>query len=224
MNDQLARKLATGIVVLCAVAALSACNEDDKRFTASIAAAAQLSASDGRITITGKPGAAVVQNTQYDFQPQADSIRNVPLRFSVTGKPRWATFERHTGRLSGMPSEGDVGQSDTVQIAVSDGSSTVALPVFEVVVVAYGERQVTLAWQPPALNENGTPLTNLAGHRIYWGTIKNEYPNAIEIDNPGLATYVVDNLVPNTYYFVTTAFSSTGMESEYSNVARATVN
>ncbi|MBA3564490.1 MAG: hypothetical protein H0W33_10900 [Gammaproteobacteria bacterium] len=223
MNDQLARKLATGIVVLCAVAALSACNEDDKRFTASIAAA-QLSASDGRITITGKPGAAVVQNTQYDFQPQADSIRNVPLRFSVTGKPTWATFERHTGRLSGMPSEGDVGQSDTVQIAVSDGSSTVALPAFEVVVVAYGESRVTLGWQPPTSNEDGTPLTDLAGHRIYWGTIKGEYPNSIEIDNPGVATYVVDNLVPNTYYFVTTAFSSRGMESGHSNVARATVN
>lgn len=224
MNHQLARKLTECFAVLCAIAALSACNDEDTRFATSIAAAAQTTVTDGRITITGKPGQAVVQNTRYDFQPEADSVQNVPLSFRVTGKPKWATFTRRTGRLSGTPTEGDVGRSYTVQIAVTDGSSTVALPAFELVVVPYGERQVTLGWQPPSSNEDGTPLTDLAGHRIYWGTVKGDYPNSIEITNPGVATYVVGNLVPNTYFFVTTALNSSGMESDRSNMARATVN
>ncbi|CAN5292623.1 hypothetical protein BH24PSE2_BH24PSE2_12610 [soil metagenome] len=215
-------KLVSGLAILCAAAALSACNDEDTRFAASIAA--EMTATDGRVTISGKPGNEVVQNTQYDYQPLADSVANVPLTFRITGKPSWATFSRQTGRLTGTPTDADVGRISVVEISASDGTSTVSLPPFELIVVPYGESRITLGWQPPTTREDGLPLTDLAGHRIYWGTVKGEYPNYIEIPNPGVASYVVDNLVPNTYYFVTTAFNSTGMESTFSNVARATVN
>ena len=67
-------------------------------------------------------------------------------------------------------------------------------------------------------------LVELAGYRIYYGTSAGSYPNSIRIDNPGLTTYVVENLVPNTYYFVATSINSSGVESSYSNVATKVIN
>lgn len=82
----------------------------------------------------------------------------------------------------------------------------------------------TLSWLPPTENTDGTTLTNLAGFNIYYGTTIDNYPNVITIDNPGIATYVFDNLpAGNTYYFVITAIDSDGMESEYSVAGSKTI-
>ena len=70
---------------------------------------------------------------------------------------------------------------------------------------------------------DGTVLTDLAGYRIYYGLSEGYYPNRIDIDTPGIAAYVVENLVPQTYYFVATSVNSAGAESIFSNVAVKTV-
>jgi len=75
----------------------------------------------------------------------------------------------------------------------------------------------TLNWQPPTQNADGTPLTDLAGYYIYVGTRSASYEHRqIKLDNPGLASYVVDNLAPGTYYIAATAYNSSGVESRYS--------
>jgi hypothetical protein len=45
----------------------------------------------------------------------------------------------------------------------------------------------------------------------------------VTLNNPGLTTYVVDNLAPGTYEFVATAFNAAGVESRFSNAASKTV-
>jgi hypothetical protein len=82
--------------------------------------------------------------------------------------------------------------------------------------VASAKGSTTLSWQPPTMNDDGTPL-KLTGYRIYWGLTEGHYPSSVTLDNPGLTRYVVENLSPGTYYFVATALSSDG-ESEPSNV------
>jgi hypothetical protein len=80
-----------------------------------------------------------------------------------------------------------------------------------------GAGAVTLTWMPPTQNADGTPLTDLAGYKIYVGSNAEQYDvREIRLDNPGLTTYVVSNLEPGTYYFAATAFNSTGVESHYS--------
>lgn len=221
MTNKLTHRIVTSFTILCAAIALSACNEDDTRFAESIAAA---QAEEAGLSIIGKPGTVAVQDTQYDFQPRVRGADGTDLIFSIRGKPEWAVFMTDTGRLTGTPSPAEVGMRYRVQISVSDGAETVKLPAFMLSVVAYGTSQVTLGWQPPSQNEDGTPLTDLAGYRIYWGTVDGEFPNVIDVDNPGLSTYVVDNLVPNTYHFATTAYDADGFESVLSNVASTTVN
>jgi hypothetical protein len=43
------------------------------------------------------------------------------------------------------------------------------------------------------------------------------------IPNAGVATYVIDELPPGTYCLVATAYDAYGAESEFSNVAMATI-
>ncbi len=78
---------------------------------------------------------------------------------------------------------------------------------------------VTLSWTPPTLNEDGSVLADLAAYKFYYGTASGSYSNSIRVDNPGLASYVVENLIPNTYFFVATAINGSGVESRFSNEA-----
>jgi hypothetical protein len=67
-----------------------------------------------------------------------------------------------------------------------------------------------LAWNP------SVPSTNVAGYTIYYGGATGNYTNQLNI---GLATNgVVSNLVAGrTYYFAATAYTSSGLESAYSD-------
>lgn len=77
---------------------------------------------------------------------------------------------------------------------------------------------VTLSWQPPTENTDGTPLTDLAGFKIYWGAQQGTYANSKTVADP--AAVMDDVAVPaGSWYFVATAFNTAGNESEYSNVA-----
>jgi hypothetical protein len=88
-----------------------------------------------------------------------------------------------------------------------------------------GSGSVTLTWQPPTNNADGTPLMDLSGYNIYVGTDSNSYDlREIRVDNPGLSTFVVENLEPGTYYFAATAFNSSGVESYFSEEIVRTVS
>jgi hypothetical protein len=84
---------------------------------------------------------------------------------------------------------------------------------------------VTLSWQPPTENADGSPLTDLSGYNIYVGTVPSNYDyREVRLDNPGLTAYVIDNLEPGTYYFAATAFNASGVESAFSGEVVRTVN
>jgi hypothetical protein len=174
-------------------------------------------------TIAGQPGASVVPASGYSFKPSATDPDGDTLSFSIEGKPAWASFDAATGALSGTPSAADVGTYDDIVISVSDGDATAELPAFAIAVEAVADGSATLSWVAPTERTDGTPLTNLAGFKIYWGQEEGKYPNVVTLDNPGLATYVVENLGSGTWYFTTTAFDVDGVESDFSNVASMAV-
>ena len=77
----------------------------------------------------------------------------------------------------------------------------------------------TLTWTAPTTNVDGTPLTDLAGYKVYFGTTSKIYSSTV---NAGLnvgspPSYVVNNLSTGIYYFAVTAYDTTGLESAYSN-------
>jgi Tfp pilus assembly protein PilX len=83
---------------------------------------------------------------------------------------------------------------------------------------------VTLAWQPPSENTDGSALTDLNGYVINYGTQSGQLTSSITLTNPGLTEYVVDNLSPGTYYFSITATASDGTQSAPSPVVTASVD
>jgi len=175
-------------------------------------------------TISGSPRGSTKVGEMYAFTPTASDADGDALTFSIEGRPSWATFDSNDGSLTGMPTLGEVGTYAGIRISVSDGSAVAAMPQFSISVTQVGTGSATLAWSAPTQNEDGTPLADLAGYKIYYGVSQGNYPNQIRVDNPGLTSYVVDNLSPDTYFFVSTAFNNNGVESSFSNVAIKTVD
>lgn len=170
-------------------------------------------------SISGVPLLTTLAAETYSFVPTASDPDDDTLSFSVLNMPVWASFDAATGELSGTPQSQHVGTYTDIGITVNDGEFDVALDAFSIDVVDVGIFSVTLSWTPPTQNTDESPLIDLAGYYIYYGLSAGNYPNRIAIDNPGIATFVVENLTPNTYYFVATSVNSSGVESEYSNVA-----
>ena len=83
---------------------------------------------------------------------------------------------------------------------------------------------VTLAWVAPTENNDGSPITNLAGYKIHYGTTSSEYTETVALHNAGLTRYVLDSLKSGTYYFAITAYNVQGIESPLSGEITTTVD
>ena len=75
----------------------------------------------------------------------------------------------------------------------------------------------------PLQRTDGTPLQNLAGFRVYYGTQPSALATVIDIANPGASSVVVDNLTSGTWYFAATAVDADGIESAFSTTASKTI-
>ena len=121
--------------------------------------------------------------------------------------------------MSGTPGAGDIGLYSQITVSVSDGQITTELPAFSIEVMAYADGTVTLSWVAPTENADGSPLLDLAGYEIHWGLESTSYSDSVTIMNPGITTYVVDNLTTGTHYFAIQAISGQGNYSAFSTEA-----
>jgi hypothetical protein len=80
-----------------------------------------------------------------------------------------------------------------------------------------------LTWAPPALNSDGSALTDLAAFKVYWGTTLGTYSQSTKIASATARAYTVNGLTTGKWYFVVTALNSKGDESPYSNVWSKTI-
>lgn len=80
-----------------------------------------------------------------------------------------------------------------------------------------------LTWQPPAVNSDGSPLTDLTAFKVYWGTAEDKYTHSTRISNAAARAHTVTGLASGTWYFVVTALNAAGLESPHSNVWSKTI-
>ncbi|HKE94047.1 MAG TPA: putative Ig domain-containing protein [Povalibacter sp.] len=168
-------------------------------------------------TISGTPATSVNVGSNYSFQPTASDPEGATLTFSISGKPAWATFSTSTGALTGTPTA--AGSYASIVISVSDGVNTVSLPAFTVTARAATLGSATLSWTAPTQNTDGSSLTDLAGYHIVYGTSSSALTQTIDVTNPSVTTYVIDQLASGTWYFAIRAYNTAGAESLQSNVA-----
>jgi hypothetical protein len=206
------RNVASLVVAMCI---LTACGGDSSGGNSSTSA--------NMPTISGQPATAINAGTTYDFVPTASDASGAALTFAIQKMPAWATFNTSTGELKGVPSAAEIGSYSGIVISVSDGDATSALPIFSINVTQMSAGSVTISWDPPTTNTNGTPLTNLAGYKIYYGTSPTSMTQSVQITNPGLASYVVENLSPATWYFSLVSYTSSDVESPPTEPVSATI-
>lgn len=172
--------------------------------------------------LTGSPATTVAVGQPYRFQPRAVNLNEGrSVRFTIANKPSWASFDNSTGQLSGTPTPRQTGLFRGIQIGLIAGTVHASLPPFSITVVppaptpapASAATAVTISWQAPTENTNGSVLSNLSGYKIYYGGASGEYSSSIDISNPGLTSYVVQNLPAGEYFFAVTAYNSAGEES-----------
>jgi hypothetical protein len=170
-------------------------------------------------TISGRPAGIAVVGEPWSFQPEATDPDGGRLSFSISNQPAWANFDPATGRLSGAPAPGSEGRYGNIVISVSDGEASASLAAFEIEVRAAPKTtgSVTLAWTPPTKRADGTPLDRLTGYRVYKGTGAGELTLTATLDNPGLASFVVEGLAAGPWTFAVTAIDGLGQESSFSN-------
>jgi hypothetical protein len=80
-----------------------------------------------------------------------------------------------------------------------------------------------LSWDTPLQNDDGSPLTDLAGFRIYYGTSATNLSQVAQINQPSATSFTVNDLNAGTWYFALTAVNSQGVESQRSGVASKAV-
>jgi Putative Ig domain len=172
------------------------------------------------LTISGSPSTSDVAGQAYSFTPTTTNSGGGTLAFSITNKPAWASFSTLTGELTGTPSSAQVGAYSNILISVSNGSASASLTAFSVTVTA---GSASLSWTAPTENTNGTPLTDLAGYTIYYGTSPSELTQTIQVAEPSATSYVVTNLGAGTYYFAVAAYTTAATQSAQSSVGSKTI-
>jgi hypothetical protein len=135
-------------------------------------------------SISGAPATSVRAFEQYNFRPVARDADRQWLRFAITNKPPWASFDRTTGRLHGTPKAAYAGITfGAIRISVSDGITRRYLPGFSIAVKPANRaprmsgRPLTFvpagwsyAFHPVARDPDGQRLVFTVANRPAWAT------------------------------------------------------
>ena len=120
--------------------------------------------------------------------------------------------------LSGTETVGPLTASATFSLNCN-GPGGSAMTMISVVV----NGAVALRWQAPTEHVDGSPVTALAGFRVYTGATSGSYSGFEEIGSDVGSEYSL-MLPPGVYYLAMTAIGIDGQESGYSNEVMKVVN
>jgi len=109
--------------------------------------------------ITGTPPTSVKEDTLYSFIPLATDVdAGDTLTYKINSKPKWATFNKSTGALTGTPSNDDVAvYSDIVVSVVDAANDTAQIDAFSI--------EVTNTNDAPTIV--GVPVTEVLEGSLY---------------------------------------------------------
>lgn len=200
-------------------------------FSITVTAAPSAAPVNTAPVISGTPATSVAAGSSYSFAPTASDADGNMLAFSVSNKPAWAIFSTATGSLTGTPASTQAGTYSGIAISVSDGIATATLPSFSITVSAptttLASAPITgsasLSWSPPSQYTDGSPLTDLAGFRVYHGTSASALNEVVQLQGASANYYTFSQLGSGTHYFAVSAYTSSGAESALSALGSKTI-
>jgi hypothetical protein len=174
------------------------------------------------LKISGSPSTTAEVGEFYNFAPTVVAPSGSALTYAIANKPGWSQFSAATGTLSGVPAASSVGTDSGITISVSNGALSATLPQFNIAVAAAAAPaagSATLTWAKPTQNTDGSPLTNLAGYVVRYGTSAAALSSQISIGSPNSTDVEISNLAAGNWYFEVSAINSANVESQFSALA-----
>ncbi|HET6630849.1 MAG TPA: Ig-like domain-containing protein [Woeseiaceae bacterium] len=208
-------------IVLTAAFAIAACGGSGGG-TPATGNAQQPSASGLTVTITS-PNADQIDTTDGTMNLSGTASSDAGVT-SVA----WTSDKGHAGTASGTDSWTvdqvplDLG-ANTIIVTATDGAGDTRSDTIVINRESTGTGSATLSWEAPTQRTDGTALTDLAGYTIHYGRMSGVYDYQIDVNTPGVMTYVIENLVPGDWYFALTAYDSAGLVSDLSNEAHRVI-
>jgi hypothetical protein len=176
------------------------------------------------LQISGSPATTAQVGQYYSFRPTVIASAGSTLTYAVGNKPAWALFSATTGTLSGTPTTGSATAAN-ILVSVSNGAQSTALPAFNITVqpAPVLARTAVVGWSPPTQNIDGSPLTNLAGYVIHYGTSSTALNNKISVASAGATSVEITSLSPGNWNFAVSAINTANVESPISPVVGKTI-
>ena len=106
--------------------------------------------------------------------------------------------------LAGCGGGGGGGSSSSSSIGLGTPENTQA-----------ATQSVTLTWESPTTNSDGSALTDLSGYKVYYGTSTGNYAYSVDVGSTAGAS--ISSLSAGTWCFAVTAYDTSGNESDYSD-------
>jgi hypothetical protein len=117
---------------------------------------------------------------------------------------------------SGSEAVGPIQNDTTYQLSCT-GSGGNALAMTTVSL-----RLARLSWTAPTQNTDGSPITDLAGYKVFWGQSSRSYSQNAPVNGASNTSYDAP-LSPGTWYFAVKAVNNANDESAYSGEVSKTV-
>jgi Putative Ig domain len=162
-------------------------------------------------TISGSAASRARVGVAYVYQPKASDADGDPLTFSAENLPPWAHFDSTSGRITGTPQAGDIGEYESIRVAVADAAHKAETNPFSIVVTD-AVTVATLKWEKPASKVDGSPLDDLAGYRIVYGRTADDLDSSVFVDDPDQTSYEFSDLASGVWFFAVIGVSSSGLE------------
>ena len=89
---------------------------------------------------------------------------------------------------------------------------------------AWGNGNATISWVAPTQNTDNSPLTNLKGFRILYGTSPSNLNLSQSVNSATARSATISALGAGTWYFAVRAVNTSNVESDNSTVVSRTIN
>jgi Putative Ig domain len=150
------------------------------------------------------------------------------VRYGEPFNGRWAAARTLTGPVPctnafwGDPSPGTGKRCEIVDSLVVDPSTSTTTPTTNSASVA-GTGTATLVWQRPSQNTDGSPLVDLAGFIIKYGTDPASLSQTVTLTDPAATRHTLQSLGRGTWYFTVASLTASGVESDLSPLVSKTI-
>ena len=184
---------------------------------------ATVASSNQAPPISGDANAYARVGHDYLFQPSSNDADGDHLTFSANNLPPWARIDPASGRLTGTPDAGDLGEYEDITITVADASHRAVTKPFSITVLSPPTGYATLHWEQPPVKVDGSPLDDLAGYRIVYGHDADDLDQSVFINDPSQTAFEFTSLEEGIWYFAVIAVSANGLEGPPTTAAMKSI-